>query len=487
MCSTTYLVAFPLAYSLSVLAGRATRLGGGEVALLWPAAAVGVIWMLSARQCSRWKRVAHVALLAVVAFVTNLATGAAVPLSLWFVLVNVVLSVVTVEVLAAGRDKVTLRDPADFAHLVAAVTVGTCSAAVLATGWFAAVGDVPLVETFALFAVRNGAMALLGLSIWLTLGNGEKRRTRFSAASVGEAVVVTCGLAVLFFWTFWLNAGIPMAFIALLPAMWVALRYSTTVSTVFLLIAGGWIVYATLSNRGFVVDDFQMRALLAQGMVCSLTLVVLTLSLYRDSRARLIAELEEARDRADHLASHDSLTGLANRDLFVERIEDALEQVRNDASDGVGLIFLDLDGFKAVNDTWGHAEGDKVLLEVSARVQAAIETTDTAGRLGGDEFAVLCPSTSDIGRLEDIAEQLREDLRRPITLSMGDTYDRLSVSAGVVTGNGECDAETLLRRADALMYDAKRSGKDSVSTDLSSDTAAQFQTTAASRPDGMSS
>lgn len=474
-CSAAHLVAFPLVYSLSILAGRATRLAGGEVALLWPAAAVGAIWMLSVWRCRTWVRVAHVALLAVVSFATNLTTGAAVPLSLWFVLVNVVLSVVTVQVLTAGRDEVTLRDPADFAHLVAAVTVGTCSAAVLATGYFALVGGAPVVETFALFAVRNGAMALLGLSIWLTLRNRETHWRRFSAQTVLEVFLVTCGVAVLFFWTFWLHAGIPMAFIALLPAMWVALRYSTTGSTVFLLVAGGWIVYATLSGRGFVVDDVQMRALLAQGMVCSLTLVVLTLSLYRDSRARLIAELEEARDRADHLASHDSLTGLVNRDLFVERIEDALELVRSGASDGVGLIFLDLDGFKAVNDTWGHAEGDKVLLEVSARVLAAIETTDTAGRLGGDEFAVLCPNTSDIGQLEGIAEQLREDLRRPITLSMGGTYDRLSVSAGVVTGNGECDAEMLLRQADALMYDAKRSGKDSVSVDASSEKVAQFQ------------
>lgn len=486
MRSATYFIAFPLVYALSVLAGRATRLGGGEVALLWPAAAVGVIWMLSAWQCGKWERVAHVALLAVVAFATNLTTGAAVPLSLWFVIVNVVLSVVTVKVLTAGRDEVTLRDPGDFAHLVAAVTVGTCSAAVLATGYFALVEGAPLVETFALFAVRNGATALLGLSIWLTSRKREIRLRRAGAASVAEAILVSCVVAALFFWTFWLNAGIPMAFISLLPAMWVALRYSTTVSTVFLLVAGGWIIFATLSNRGFVVDDLQMRALLAQGMVCSLTLVVLTLSLYRDSYARLIAELKQARDRADHLASHDSLTGLANRAPFTERMEDALEQVRSGVSGGVGLIFLDLDGFKAVNDTWGHAVGDEVLLEVSARVQAAIETTDIAARLGGDEFAVLRPRTCDVGQLETVAGRLRDDLRRPITLSTGDTWDRLSVSVGVVIGRGECDAETLVRRADALMYNAKRSGKDCVSFDASYAEAEQFQPTA-TRPEGMPS
>ncbi|ORB26660.1 GGDEF domain-containing protein [Mycolicibacterium parafortuitum] len=467
MRSATSLIVFPLVYALSVAAGRATRLGGGEVALLWPAAAVGVIWLLSVRQCGKWERVGHVALLAVVAFATNLATGASTPLSLWFVLVNVVLSVVTVEILAAGRGEVALRDPADFAHLVAAVAAGTCSAAVLATGYFAVTVDAPLWETFALFAVRNGATALLGLSIWLILRDRPVRPRRHSAASVGEALLVSCGLAVVFFWTFWLDSTQPIAFISLVPAMWVALRYSTPVSTVFLLLAGAWIVYATLSNRGFTADDVQLRALLAQAMVCSLTLVVLTLSLYRDSRAQLIAQLEQARDRADRLASHDSLTGLANRALFTQRTEHALAQVREGVSGGVGLIFLDLDGFKAVNDTWGHAEGDEVLLEVSSRVEAAIEPTDTAARLGGDEFAVLCPATVDIARVEAVAERLRAALRRPIRLSVGDTYDQLSVSVGVVMGHGQCDAETLLRRADRLMYHAKRSGKDCVSIDPS--------------------
>ncbi|MFB1299084.1 diguanylate cyclase domain-containing protein [Mycobacterium sp. pW049] len=483
MRSATLFVVFPLVYALSVVAGRATRLGGGEVALLWPAAAVGVIWLLSARQCGRWERVMNIALLAGVAFATNLATGASTPLSLWFVLVNVVLSVVTVEILALGRGKVALRDPADFARLVVAVAAGTCSAAVLATGYFTLVLDAPVWETFGLFAVRNGATALLGLSIWLSLRNEPTRPRRYNLASAGEALLVGSGLAAVFFWTFWLNAGLPIAFISLVPAMWVALRYTTTVSTVFLLIAGAWIVYATLSNRGFVADDVQTRALLAQGMVCSLTLVVLTLSLYRDSRARLIAQLEQARDRADHLATHDSLTGLANRALFTERVEHALAQVREGVSGGVGLIFLDLDGFKAVNDTWGHAEGDEVLLEVSARVEAAIEPTDTAARLGGDEFAVLCPATFDIERLEVIAQQLRVDLRRPITLSTGDTYDRLSVSVGVVTEHAWCDAETLLRRADTLMYHAKRSGKDCVSIDPSSGRGFQPRTMAPSRPD----
>ncbi|PRC47477.1 sensor domain-containing diguanylate cyclase, partial [Mycobacterium sp. ITM-2017-0098] len=118
--------------------------------------------------------------------------------------------------------------------------------------------------------------------------------------AVVEALLVGTGIVFIFVWTFWLNTGVPLAFLTLFPAMWLALRYSTTVSTVFALIAGIWIVFATLSNRGvFIVPDVQVQALLAQAMVCSLTLIVLTLSLYRDSHARLIAQLETARDQAD--------------------------------------------------------------------------------------------------------------------------------------------------------------------------------------------
>jgi hypothetical protein len=145
----TPLVAFPLLYALSVVLGRATRLSGGEVALVWPAAAIGVIWLLSVRYSPRWERLLHLGLLAVVALAMNLATGASIPLAVWFCLVNVVLSVVTVEMLAFGRPEVVLRDPADFARLVVAVGTGTGVAAVMATGYFVVAADAPLWETFA--------------------------------------------------------------------------------------------------------------------------------------------------------------------------------------------------------------------------------------------------------------------------------------------------------------------------------------------------
>ncbi|MDZ7884595.1 MAG: PAS domain S-box protein [Mycobacterium sp.] len=298
--SAVLLTAFAVAYALAVLAGRATRVGEQEVALVWPAAAVAVIWVLSTRRYGLPERVLHVLVLGAVTCAVNIAAGSSAPMSAWFALVNVALAVITAGILIYRRDEVGLRDPGDLARLLAAVVTGTLCAAALATAYFAVVLDAPAEETFALFAVRNGTSALLGLALWLRLQHLELRRPPISFSALAEALVVGAGVAFVFVWIFWLNTGVPMAFLALVAAMWVTLRYSTTISITFLVVAGVWIIYATLLGKGvFIVQDLEARAMLSQAMVCSLTVIVLTLSLYRDSRARLIAQLRQARDRAD--------------------------------------------------------------------------------------------------------------------------------------------------------------------------------------------
>lgn len=569
----TSLVIPAVVYAMAVMVGRVSRLEGSEVALVWPAAAVAIIWLLVAQRYGRSVCTAHVVVLGVVTFGVNLATGAAVPIATWFVVVNVVLSVVTVAILTYRRDHVRLRDPSDLARLVVAVTCGCGCAAAVATAALALETGAPVWETFALFLVRNGASALIGVSVWLRLLYVRWKRPHFSAVAALEASLATAGVAGVFVWTFWFNTGLPLAFLILVPAMWLALRYSTTVNTLFVSVAGAWIIFATLKDKGvFIVADIQVRALLAQAMVCSLTLVVLALSLYRDSRNRLIRQLDEARIQADrsselfgavldsihdgvllvtsagevvmrnaraaesntvaqivsasrthisaaqpdadpsvpqhgvacdvvidtadevrvfelatvplvhqaHLsvmafrdvteareharelhdaALHDPLTGLANRTLLQNRIETALA----DAADPVGgpghvgLIYLDLDGFKAVNDSWGHAEGDEMLQAVARRIRRSIRPGDTAARLGGDEFAVLCLAVRNTQQLRSVAERIRTELSRPVALRAG-TYDHISVSIGAALAQPGTTPAALLQRADTLMYQAKRQG-----------------------------
>jgi diguanylate cyclase (GGDEF)-like protein len=163
--------------------------------------------------------------------------------------------------------------------------------------------------------------------------------------------------------------------------------------------------------------------------------------------ARLRAE-----EQMRHDAMHDPLTGLANRSLLRDRLEHAL--ARSDR-EGVttGVLYLDLDNFKQINDVYGHATGDRVLVEVARRLQAAVRPSDTVARIGGDEFVAVCESVSADTVLA-LAHRLIEGIAVPI--SAGGAQHELSASIGIALG--ETSAEALLSQADAAGYRAKAQG-----------------------------
>ncbi len=438
---------FGAAYSVAILVGRATRVEGSEVSLVWPAAAVAVLWGIHARGLPRRAAAFHWIVLAALTLGVNLTTGAPVGLSTWFVLVNVALAAVTTLVLGYGGRQITLRDPADLGHLVVAVTCGTLVAAALATVYFAAVGHEDLPRTFGLFAVRNGVTALAGAAVVLRLQEAQWRRPQPSRLRVLESVACVVVTVVVFARVFWFNPGLPTAFGIMLPAMWVSLRYTTTTGTLFLAAAGGSIVWATLLDRGTLQGITpQEQALLAQGMVGCLAMVVLTLALFRDSRNDLI-------ERLRHLALQDPLTGLANRTLLTERLDDAIARGEPGT---VGVILMDLDGFKLVNDAWGHAEGDLLLVEIARRLLATVRAGDTVARLGGDEFVVVCTRLRDADELRLCAERIRESVAEPYGQASDAPYDRITASIGTALSERSCNSRSLLSRADKSMYDDKR-------------------------------
>ena len=169
------------------------------------------------------------------------------------------------------------------------------------------------------------------------------------------------------------------------------------------------------------------------------------------------AERKRSDDELTFLATHDVLTGLPNRKLIRDRTEQLLARARRY---GVPLaaIFIDLDNFKLINDTFGHRAGDELLCAVVARLQGAVRETDTLGRLGGDEFVVIAEELSLAAGPELIAERLLEALSEPFTIGDG---ARLKVTASVGVASGRRDsAEELLRDADIAMYRAKCNGKD---------------------------
>ncbi len=170
-------------------------------------------------------------------------------------------------------------------------------------------------------------------------------------------------------------------------------------------------------------------------------------------RKTLAAELS-------HQAFHDSLTGLANRALFADRVDHALHHRRREPHRTVAVLFVDLDDFKAVNDGLGHGAGDALLRAVGQRIVRCLRAGDTAARLGGDEFAVLLEDDTLDGQSTTIANRILDALRVPVPV--GDMELGVVASIGVAVAMGDASTVGLLRDADIAMYEAKRAGKGRV-------------------------
>jgi diguanylate cyclase (GGDEF)-like protein len=180
--------------------------------------------------------------------------------------------------------------------------------------------------------------------------------------------------------------------------------------------------------------------------------IVVTL---RDTTAR--RELEQQLERR---AFQDGLTGLANRTLFVDRLQHALNRSARDLHVGIAVLFIDLDDFKAVNDGMGHSAGDEVIRGVAERIRSCVRLSDTVARLGGDEFTVLVEDTPSVTDVASLAQRLLGVLQLPIEVS-GVSLS-VPASVGVAIATKESTAESLLRDADIAMYSAKSQGKSRV-------------------------
>lgn len=171
-------------------------------------------------------------------------------------------------------------------------------------------------------------------------------------------------------------------------------------------------------------------------------------------------ERKQAEARLQHIARHDPLTDLANRDLFYQRLETALDHARR-IGGHVGVLYIDLDRFKQVNDRHGHHVGDLLLCEVAARITAQLRGTDVVGRVGGDEFIVLLDALQNAEDSLHVADKICRALHQPFALAGRDV--RIATSIGVATHPRHGgDPKQLVRAADGAMYQAKKSGGNGV-------------------------
>jgi diguanylate cyclase (GGDEF)-like protein/PAS domain S-box-containing protein len=170
-----------------------------------------------------------------------------------------------------------------------------------------------------------------------------------------------------------------------------------------------------------------------------------------------ISESKALEQHARHQAEHDALTGLPNRVLFLDRLQQALAKERRQHG-RFALLFLDLDNFKAINDTHGHHTGDTVLQQVGLRLTQCVRGVDTVSRLGGDEFVVLLADSGGVHQAAHVAGSIMTALARPMNASGHELNLTVSIGIAICPGDGN-DADTLMRHADEAMYHAKRSGR----------------------------
>ncbi|HET8980084.1 MAG TPA: EAL domain-containing protein [Solirubrobacteraceae bacterium] len=173
---------------------------------------------------------------------------------------------------------------------------------------------------------------------------------------------------------------------------------------------------------------------------------------------RDISERKKFEEQLAHQAFHDPVTHLANRALFNERVRHAVARTLREGV-GMAVLFVDLDDFKTVNDSLGHAAGDRVLIEAAQRISASVRAADTAARFGGDEFAILLEDVNDLQHAAETAQRVLDALSRPIQLEHNTLTVRASLGISVAEPGKPTDADEMIRNADAAMYIAKSDGK----------------------------
>ena len=231
--------------------------------------------------------------------------------------------------------------------------------------------------------------------------------------------------------------------------------------------AGGDLIRATLYDMETEARKILAKRLLAQGTLIQAVWAVISLMViigcamlaisYRQTR-RALTLRREAEERAEHLAHHDGLTGLPNRRLLEDRLLQAIAFARR-RDHRMAILFIDLDGFKAVNDNLGHDGGDQLLKQAASRLLAATRNGDTVARLGGDEFVVSLTQLAQAGDAGRVAEKLIEVLAAPYQIKGEIVRVTASIGLALYPEHGS-DDETLMKAADAALYVAKTSGKN---------------------------
>ena len=445
-----YAAATGLAYALlAQVVASLTALGDSTSATFWPGAGL-TLGVLLARPRREWRLHLGAVFLAEMLIYIKLGFGWA--LGLQWAAVNTLEPFIGAAVLTwGGRPAPDIAQRPDLARFISfGVIAGPAVGALAGTvGGVLLAGD-PWWPRLPQWFVGDAVGALVVAPAVILAVSGTLRRPSREAVGAGAALLVGALLAV-GPWEFSGEVGLPFLVV---PAMiaFVA-RTGPSGAAVGVLAISLMVVGVTATGNGpFArVDAFQ-------GLVVAQMFLVMTAlsSLTMAAVLRELVSRHELERRLRALALSDNLTGLANRRLLFQRIDRASQRL-NRTPGRLALLFIDLDDFKEINDTLGHASGDAVLIEVARRLRAVVRDHDTVARLGGDEFLVLVEDLEGSEHPDMLAERIIRAVSEPIPCPGGVAHIGASIGYAVIDEPIDA-AEAFVATADRAMYDAKRQG-----------------------------
>ncbi|QKE62929.1 EAL domain-containing protein [Aquipseudomonas campi] len=310
----------------------------------------------------------------------------------------------------------------------------------------------------------NTVLVLLAL-ILVLVGQQLNRRGATAAAIVLVLVSLTGLVTVSLWFSQGLYSGVLLAYPAILivAGMVASLRLFIGLLLSMLASVAG-MTYASLSGL-LVFEPWPIGVGRMINVSCILVMCAMAVWLLANDLRRTLLRLQQEIVRVKdsqasftHLARHDALTNLPNRLLISDRMEQAIGQARR-YKKRVALLFLDLDNFKTINDSLGHAAGDELLKEVALRLQGVMRDTDTVSRQGGDEFLMALADVDDPATISAMTTQVQAELARPFALKGMQIVTSISIGIALFPEDGD-DFDTLLKHADMAMYQAKSAGRN---------------------------
>jgi diguanylate cyclase (GGDEF)-like protein len=304
-----------------------------------------------------------------------------------------------------------------------------------------------------------GALLMVAVGRWIN----QRGNVELSVA------LVLCSLTVLVVTSLWFSQGLYSAAVLGFPAILIVAGMVASLRLFISLLLGilatvVFLTYAGLSGlQSFTPLPLGIGRMVNVSciLIACAAAVWLLASDLRQTLLRLQQEIMRVKDSEasfTHLAQHDALTNLPNRLLLRDRMEQAIGRARRD-NEQVALLFLDLDNFKTINDSLGHAAGDELLQEVARRLKDTLRDIDTVSRQGGDEFLMVLADVADLAAVSSAAALVQQKLAQPFALKGMQIVTSISIGISLFPGDGD-DFDTLLKHADMAMYQAKSAGRN---------------------------